>query len=149
MESLDTILSNYRISKALIRLRECAGWSAPWLFANHRRQVFSRRGPYDSRFDCWHCCILPEINCRTKVLTQIRLLHIVQSGEDPYWKVICSVYKIMQQTTSANACADPESYVRGGPTLTLFFTLEKLDEGSKNLNTPFSGPSTARLRNPI
>ena len=48
MESLrvDTILSNKRITKALIRLRGCAGWSAPWLFANHRRQVFSGRGPY-------------------------------------------------------------------------------------------------------
>ena len=31
-----------RITKALIRLRGCAGWSAPALFANPRRQVFSR-----------------------------------------------------------------------------------------------------------
>ena len=29
----------------LIRLRECAGWSAPLLFANLRRQVFLLRGP--------------------------------------------------------------------------------------------------------
>ena len=29
----------------LIRLRGCAGWSAPVLFANPRRQVFSCRGP--------------------------------------------------------------------------------------------------------
>ena len=35
-----------RIIKALDRLRGCAGWSAPLLFENHRRQVFSRRGPY-------------------------------------------------------------------------------------------------------
>ena len=35
------ILSKKRITKALIRLRECAGWSAPVLFANPRRQVFS------------------------------------------------------------------------------------------------------------
>ena len=49
--SLDMILYNTRITKALIRLRGCAGWSAPLLFANHRRQVFSRRGPfYDSSF---------------------------------------------------------------------------------------------------
>ena len=34
-----------RITKALIRLRGCAGWSAPVLFANPRRQVFLRRGP--------------------------------------------------------------------------------------------------------
>ena len=40
------ILSNKRITKALIRLRECAGWSASVLFANPRRQVFLRRGPF-------------------------------------------------------------------------------------------------------
>ena len=34
--------------KALIRLRGCAGWSAPVLFTNPRRQGFSRRGPYYS-----------------------------------------------------------------------------------------------------
>ena len=39
------ILSNKQITKALIRLRKCAGWSAPLLFANLRRQVFSRPGP--------------------------------------------------------------------------------------------------------
>ena len=43
--SLDIILSKKRITKALIRLRGCAGLSAPLLFANHRRQVFSHRGP--------------------------------------------------------------------------------------------------------
>ena len=40
------ILFKKRITKAMIRLRGCAGWSAPVLFANPRRQVFSRRGPY-------------------------------------------------------------------------------------------------------
>ena len=39
------IFSYKRISKALISLCGCAGWSAPLLFAKHRRQVFSRRGP--------------------------------------------------------------------------------------------------------
>ena len=33
------------ITKALIRLGGTAGWSAPVLFANPRRQVFSHRGP--------------------------------------------------------------------------------------------------------
>ena len=42
--SLHILLSYKRISKALIRLRECAGSSAPVQFANPRRQVFSRRG---------------------------------------------------------------------------------------------------------
>ena len=36
------MLSKKRITKALIRLRGCAGWSAPVLFANPRRQGFSR-----------------------------------------------------------------------------------------------------------
>ena len=36
------------ITKALIRLCGCAGWSAPLLFTNHRRQVFSRHGPFDT-----------------------------------------------------------------------------------------------------
>ena len=39
------LLSKKRTTKALIRLRGCAGWSAPVLFATPRRQVFSRRGP--------------------------------------------------------------------------------------------------------
>ena len=39
------VLSKKRITKALIRLSGCAGWSAPVLFASPRRQVFSRRGP--------------------------------------------------------------------------------------------------------
>ena len=43
--SLDMILSNKRIIKALMSLRGCAGWSMPVLFANPRRQVFFRRGP--------------------------------------------------------------------------------------------------------
>ena len=46
LESLYITLYNKRITNALIRLRGGAGWSAPLLFANHRRQVFSRRGPY-------------------------------------------------------------------------------------------------------
>ena len=36
---LDMILYKKRITKVLIRLRGCAGWSAPLLFANPRRQV--------------------------------------------------------------------------------------------------------------
>ena len=44
--SLDMILSNKQITKGLIRLHGCAGWSTTLLFPNHQRQVFSRRGPY-------------------------------------------------------------------------------------------------------
>ena len=41
--SLHMILYKRRITKALIRLRGCAGWTVPLLFANPERQVFSRR----------------------------------------------------------------------------------------------------------
>ena len=34
MASLHLVLSKKQITKALIRLRGCAGWSAPLLFAN-------------------------------------------------------------------------------------------------------------------
>ena len=37
--SLDIRLFNKRMTKALIRLRVCASWSAPLLFATLRRQV--------------------------------------------------------------------------------------------------------------
>ena len=40
-----------RKTKALIRLRGCAGWSAPVLFATPRRQVFSRRCPFVFNFN--------------------------------------------------------------------------------------------------
>ena len=44
-------------------------------------------------------------------------------------------------------CADPESIVRGCPSLTtlLFF----VDEGIKDRNTTQSGPSSVRQRNAI
>ena len=47
VESLDIILFNKHITKALTRLCGCACWSAPALFTNPRRQVFSCRGPYN------------------------------------------------------------------------------------------------------
>ena len=39
--SLEMILSNKGITKALIRLSKCAGWSATLLFTTPKRQVFS------------------------------------------------------------------------------------------------------------
>ena len=45
--SLHMILSKKRITKALTRLRRCAGWSVPVLFAEPRRQVISHCGPND------------------------------------------------------------------------------------------------------
>ena len=53
--SLDIELHKTRITKVLIRLRGCAGWSAPVLFANPRRQVFSRQGPNGELRGIWPC----------------------------------------------------------------------------------------------
>ena len=39
------VLPKQRITKALISLRGCAGWSVPLLFTNPQRQVSLRRGP--------------------------------------------------------------------------------------------------------
>ena len=46
--SLDMILLDKRITKALISLHGCAGLSASLLFAKNRRQGFPRRGPNDT-----------------------------------------------------------------------------------------------------
>ena len=46
------------------------------------------------------------------------------------------------------SCADPESFVRGGPTLTAFFFF-LVDEGRDSTNTTISRPSLARQRNAI
>ena len=50
------------------------------------------------------------------------------------------------------AGVDPESFVRGGPTLTSYFCFSFFfffffDEGRKDSNTTISGPSMARQRN--
>ena len=46
------VISKKQITKALIGLRICAVWSAPVLFANSRRQVFSCRGPNNVVVPC-------------------------------------------------------------------------------------------------
>ena len=46
-------------------------------------------------------------------------------------------------------CADPESIVRGGPTLTRFFFFFLVDEGREDPNTTISGPSLAGQGNAI
>ena len=58
------VLSNKRITKALIRLRGCAGWSATVLFANPRRQVFSRRGPHVTNQSNAHLAIFSRSEFR-------------------------------------------------------------------------------------
>ena len=49
------------------------------------------------------------------------------------------------QLFEVQPCADPESYARGGPTLTFFL----VDEGREDQNTTIGGPSSARQRNAI
>ena len=44
-------------------------------------------------------------------------------------------------------CADPESFVRGGPNMITFFFL--VDEGIEDPNTAINGPSSTRKRNGI
>ena len=44
------------------------------------------------------------------------------------------------------SCGDPESFVRGGPTLTTSFLV---DEWREDPSTTISGPSSARQRNAI
>ena len=46
IESRDIILSKQQTTKALIRLRWCAGWSAPLLFAYDTRHIFSWPGSH-------------------------------------------------------------------------------------------------------
>ena len=51
------------------------------------------------------------------------------------------IAEVLQQTS----CADPERFVRRGPTLTRFL----VDEGGGDPNTTISGPTSARQRNAI
>ena len=73
------ILSSKRITKSLIRLRGYAGWSAPLLFANLRRQVLLRRGPGKKTLKTW-----PEViklfSCSTVgILTFMSRMNFVLS----------------------------------------------------------------------
>ena len=53
------------------------------------------------------------------------------------------MYIIFSKILEEQPCRDPESYVRGGPTLTFFL----VDEGREDQNTTKGGPSSARQRN--
>ena len=45
------------------------------------------------------------------------------------------------------ACADPGNFVRGCPTLTMFWGFFLVDEGWVDANSTISGPSSARQLN--
>ena len=53
----------------------------------------------------------------------------------------------MMYKTLQAACADPEKFVRGGPTLTFFFFVFFFLEGSGDRNASISGSLLARQRN--
>ena len=103
------ILYNKRITKALIRLRGCAGWSAPLLFANHGRQVFSRRGPFskvayvlcfDSSIFTWHTKLLVRPASNFCPRTRVDIFDIITSRK---WNSILNIQIIVIQEHATNA----------------------------------------------
>ena len=77
---LRMILSDKRITKALISLRGCVGWSAPVLFANLRRQVFSRRGPNYSYIE--DVVLFMYLNNQTFISVAMHLTWLTTSNAD-------------------------------------------------------------------
>ena len=101
------VVSTKRITKALIRLRGCAGWSAPMLLANPRSQVFSRRGPIFSILyilTSWHIFLkfdkvwqrYPRI-FKTGVIESIPGKSCSQSWKVGVWPVLvlAEVWKVL------------------------------------------------------
>ena len=56
-------------------------------------------------------------------------------------------YTYLLLLINGKSCADPESFVRGGPTWTTFFLLD--DEGREDPSTTISGPLSAHQGNAI
>ena len=73
------------------------------------------------------------------ILKVTGVLHVIE-------KTLMYIFS-KKQLFEVQTCVDPESYVRGGPTLTLTFFL--VDEGREDQNTTIGGPSLARQRNAI
>ena len=79
--SLDMLLCSKQVTKALTRLRGCAGWCVHLLFAHPRRQVFSRQGPYYKReinglkFTGLPCSRLIEFNVLNTILLPDKKRH--------------------------------------------------------------------------
>ena len=104
------ILSKKRITKALIRLPGCPGWSAPVLFANHRREVFLRRGQNRKEKKCkgcstLYCKLTHHMFCR--ILLEGKHHNISQVGRVLYNIRISSLKcfaKILQQVNALKGC---------------------------------------------
>ena len=96
------VLFKKRIAKALIRLRGCAGWSAPLLFANSRRQIFSRRGPLGIHYMKENGIVLPRhfrkayhssVKMSTQLFVPIHMLSILSESV-----VQCTLFTFSKQT---------------------------------------------------
>ena len=80
--SLDMIHSKKQITKALISLCGCAGWSAPLLFANLRRQVISRCGPYNMNIAILQCvAVSARIEGRFTLESYMHVLQLASSSK--------------------------------------------------------------------
>ena len=82
MPSFDIICINKRITKALISLRGCAGWSAPLWFANPMAQLVFIIGPRRDKL------CLPGF---WQSLTQTSLLSYREYKEN--WSFACSKFR--------------------------------------------------------
>ena len=76
LASFNMILSNKRITKALIRLCGSAGWSVPLLFAKPWRQNFSHWGPVD----CWKISSL--LLKRVDLYNHLPVIIVILSRQD-------------------------------------------------------------------
>ena len=95
------VLANKRITKALIRLRGCAGWSAPVLLANPRRQVFSRRGLNVRLLNQLFWILTVFHPCQESIL--VCLFDLVLD--------VCLIWFSMSQSTVFQSCGDRPSSV--------------------------------------
>ena len=82
-----------RIAKKLIRLRICAGWFAPLLFLNPRRQVFSHRGPYNIGFMVLH--LRAELTCKGFEMSRYEGLcnYFVSSNGHQWNRLVSDLHK--------------------------------------------------------
>ena len=82
-ETRDIIPSRQRTTKALIRLRGCAGWSAPLLFAFNIRHVLSWPGPILLSLPFWNsfsCCKGRVVTKQMNNLSQrLPMRHLLES----------------------------------------------------------------------
>ena len=84
-------ISNKGITKALTRLRRYAGWSAPLLFSNYQRQVFSRHGPYNARYK-WPFWTNNMSTVHYRYKMPIGINHLTKHSLAPIWQMLWNSY---------------------------------------------------------